>query len=226
VALYTHSTPSFTTGPRRLVPVVARAAVEAHERAAAKDERHVKLDNGLHAAEGCAPRPRRRLGPPLRGPAPRSGPLAARAVRLAYELPARATPERAAARRRRRVARCRSNGRLSAVLRARHVLHRPRGVGMGRAGGRRELGAPRARRRWPRLRRRQGRHRPRGMTTEPFAPAADLTPIRARSSHATPHQDSGLSGRTNGSNRGHRRPTLPRRPRLAAVESRDHRGMV
>jgi hypothetical protein len=37
-----------------------------------------------------------------------------------------------------------------------------------------------------------------------FAPAADLPPIRARSSHATPHQVSGLPGRTTGSNGGHR----------------------
>src|SRR4051794_34602215 len=79
------------------------------------------------------------------------GSLAPRTARLARELPARAVPECTADRGAGRLAGRRPDRWLSPLLRPRRVLRRPRGVGVGGADGRRELGAPLARCRRARL---------------------------------------------------------------------------
>src|SRR3954447_10330595 len=86
-------------------------------------------------------------------------PLAARTARVARELPGCAVAEPAADCRLGRLVGGGVKPRLRALLRARHVLRRPFGMGLGGGGERRELGTPFTRGCCSRLRRRRGRRR-------------------------------------------------------------------
>jgi hypothetical protein len=148
----------------------------------------VKLDNGLRAAQGCAPRPRRRTGRPRRGPAPRSGTAGGagsaaglRASRSRNSRTRRCSPPSAGG-----LVAAVTDGSVHSYARATFYTGLAAWAWDELAGGakwrvaRSEALAPSTS---------SSRSPPpsgHDDRSPSFAPAADLLPIRAQSSHATP----------------------------------------